>query len=112
MEKATDQVIRDMFHIPEAEVLTIWSLPGWHGCPLASPERGISNCPLGFEYRGVPSEPQPWMKGLCEDDSWRDRWEDILRKCHQCLGKPRPSQDEKGRLVEMRKLLFQRRESK
>lgn len=104
-----DKAMRDVVHIPEGEVLKIWSVPGWHDCPLATAERGVTNCPLAFDSRGVPAEPQPWMKGACEDGSWRERWCQILGFCRQCQGKPGPSEDEKGRLREIQRALFKMR---
>ena len=94
MDKATELVARKVANICRREPITLLKFPGMHSCPLAG-EEGTTNCPLGFgEKRKPPAEPQPWMKGLCEDNSWRERWEQILEVCQKCQGKPQPRPEE------------------
>ena len=94
MDKAVELVVRKVASIPLRQPVTLLKFPGFGSCPLAG-EEGITNCPLGFgEKRKPPTEPQPWMKGLCEDDSWRERWKQILEVCQKCQGKPQPRPEE------------------
>ncbi len=111
MDKAVEKAIRDVVHMPEGEVLRVWSLPGIVDCPLAQQGREVANCPLGFDHRAVPSQPEPWMRGLCEDDSWKQRWRQILTQCELCRGEPRLSDDEAQRLQGIQESLFRRRET-
>ena len=94
MNKAVESLVREIANIPEREPITLLKFPGLYSCPLAG-EKGTTNCPLGFgEKRKPPTEPQPWMKGLCEDDSWRERWKQILEVCQKCQGIPQPRPEE------------------
>lgn len=94
MDKAVELVVRKVANIPRRQPVTLLKFPGSGNCPLAG-EEGITNCPLGFgERRKLPTEPQPWMKGLCEDDSWRERWKQILEVCQKCQGKLEPRPEE------------------
>ena len=89
MDKAIKSVVRKVAHIPKNEPVTLLRLPGTHSCPLAG-EEGTTNCPLGFsETRKPPSDAQPWMRGTCENDTWRDRWREILASCQHCRGNPK-----------------------
>ncbi len=88
--KGQAQCYRELFGIPAGEPIVILKSPGLLSCPVAG-ERGVTNCPLGFEHRGVPSELEPWMRGQCEDDTWREKWGEILAQCQQCKGQPRTS---------------------
>jgi len=91
MDEVTENAIRKSLHIPEEELLTIWRLPGYRDCPLGDSEMGVTNCPLGFDHAGVPNELQLWMRGVCENESWRDIWEQILVHCRHCQGNQRHS---------------------
>lgn len=94
MDKVVEKAIRKSLHIPEEELLTLWRIPGYRDCPLGDPEMGVTNCPMGFENVGVPTELQPWMRGACEDESWQDRWREILAFCQHCQGNPKPTSQE------------------
>jgi len=94
MDEVTGKAIRKSLHIPEEELLTIWRFPGYRDCPLGDPEMGVTNCPQGFDHAGVPTELQLWMRGVCEDESWRDIWEQILLYCRQCQENLRLSSQE------------------
>lgn len=91
--EADAELYRDILGLPKGERLVIFEPVGIQGCPVDARSlepQGIGNCPLGFYEAGElpPDEPQPWMKGRCEDDSWRDRWREILNYCRQCGGRP------------------------
>jgi hypothetical protein len=90
MEIDTAKLIREALKLPE-EPLTILKFAGIQSCPLDSSgdPQGIANCPIGFDHREkLPSEPEPWMRGLCEDDTWREKWRQILAYCQQCKRRP------------------------
>lgn len=94
MDKAVELVVRKVGNIPRGQPITLLKFLGFSSCPLAS-EEGITNCPLGFgERRKPPAEPQCWMRASCEDDTWRERWKQILEVCHKCQGKPQPRPEE------------------
>jgi len=87
MDKATEKVIRDTFHVPEGELLTIWRLPGWRGCPLGDPEMGVTNCPMGFDTaQWSPNNPPSWMR--------EKLGEEVLSHCQCCQGKPHLTPEE------------------
>lgn len=90
MDKTTMTVAKKLLKVGEDEPITVLKLQGFHDCPLAD-DRGVVNCPLGFEHVGVPTELQPWMQGTCEDESGRDQWRQILAYCQQCQGNPKLS---------------------
>ena len=93
MDKTTMTVAKKLLKVEEEEPITVLKLQGFHDCPLAD-DQGIVNCPLGFEHIGVPTELQPWMRGACEDESWRERWREILACCQKCRGNPKPTSEE------------------
>ena len=94
MDREMELLVRKVANMSETRPVTLLKFPGFGSCPLAG-EEGITNCPLGFgEKRKPPTELQPWMKGLCEDDSWRERWKQILEVCQKCQGKPQPRPEE------------------
>ena len=104
MSEENVKILRNTFRIPDSDMLTIWSMPGWLGCPLANPEHRATNCSLGFDHSGVPDELQPWMRGV-------ERWTEIMKICKRCQGIPKPSDGEKEQLDGIRKSLFKRRSS-
>lgn len=89
--EAGAELYRDLFELPKGEQLVIFKPVGIQGCPIFSGgDQGTANCPL-WNWKGgelPPNEPQPWMKGRCQDDSWRERWREILSHCRQCQGRP------------------------
>ena len=87
MDKTIETVLRKTFHIPDGELLTVWRLPGYHGCPLGDPEQGTVNCPLGFGTgKWSPDNPPAWM---------RERLgKEVLANCQQCQGKPQLTPEE------------------
>ena len=92
MDKEVENVIRHTFHIPEGELLTIWKLAGWYGCPLGDPEMGVTNCPMGFNSgRWSPTNPPFWMRERLSDD--------LLIHCQFCQGKPQLTREEEETLV-------------
>ena len=94
MHEQIELMVRKVGSVPRRQPVTLLKFPGFSGCPLAG-EEGITNCPLGFgEKRKPPAEPRPWMKGLCEDDSWQERWKQILEVCQKCQGRPQPRSEE------------------
>jgi len=108
------ELARQILGIPEGETVTLWEFPGIQGCPVAfhQVKQGLANCPLGFDRRLVPSQPEPWMRGKCEDESWKDNWKQILEQCQLCRGKLRLSNDEAQRLQRIQESLFRRREKR
>lgn len=88
--KGLAQWYRELFDIPEGEAIIVLKSPGFHGCPLAG-DGGVTNCPQGFDFRGIPAGLEPWMRGLCQDGSWQQKWAEILACCQQCRGNPKPS---------------------
>ena len=81
MDKVMEKTIRKSLHIPEGELLTIFKLPGWHGCPLGDPENGVTNCPLGFDTgRWSANDPPAWMRERLS--------EEVLAHCQCCQGEP------------------------
>ena len=101
-------LVRYILGVPEGQTVVLWEFPGIIGCPLAfhQEEQGLANCPLGFDREETPSQPEPWMKCRCEDESWKQRWTQILAQCQICQGKPRLSSDEAKRLGRIQELLF------
>lgn len=94
MDKEMELLVRKVANVVGTEPVTLLKFPGFGNCPLAG-EGGITNCPLGFgQKRKPPTEPQPWMEGLCEDGTWRDRWKQIFEVCQECQGKPQPRPEE------------------
>jgi len=105
------QLIRKVLDIREKETVTLWAFPGIKGCPLAfhQADQGLSECPL-WNWNGgepPPNEPQQWMRGRCEDESWQERWREILQCCRECKGELRPATG--LQLEQVRALLFRRR---
>lgn len=105
MDKVMQNVVRQVSHAAEDEPVILLRLPGTRSCPLGG-DQGIINCPLGFgEKRKPPSELQPWMRGRCENESWRQRWSQILAHCQQCQGKPQATPDELSSLLSVYEIL-------
>lgn len=87
MDKSTEKVIRDTFHIPDGELLTVWKLPGWRGCPLGDPDEGVTNCPLGFDTaKWSSNNPPSWMRERLSKQ--------VLAHCQHCQGQPQPTPEE------------------
>ncbi len=114
MDAVTGELMREVLNISEGETVTLWEFPGIQRCPVTfhQEKQGLANCPLGFDHRLVPSQPEPWMRGKCEDESWKDNWKQILEQCQLCRGKPRLSNDEAQRVQRVQESLFRRRERK
>ena len=104
MDQLVFTVARKLLRVAEEQPIAVLKLPGFHDCPLAG-DYGVTNCPLGFDHRGVPTEVQPWMRGVSEDENWRDKWAEILAHCQRCQGKPEPSREQSGTLCKILDLL-------
>ena len=111
MDTTMAESIREILGIPEGQPVILWEVPGRRDCPLAfhQQEQGLGNCPLGFDQREIPSQPEPWMRGRCEDESWKEWLELILEQCERCQGKARLSRDERQRLQSIQQSLFKRK---
>ena len=87
MDKATENAIRKSLRVPEGELLTIWRLPGWSGCPLGDPEMGVTNCPMGFDTgKWSPNNPPAWMQERLS--------EEVLAYCQRCQRQPQLTPEE------------------
>jgi hypothetical protein len=62
-------VLHKIFTKSKDDIIRIWSMPGWRGCPMVKHEGGATSYPLGFNYSGVPEKLLPWMRGLDEGGS-------------------------------------------
>jgi hypothetical protein len=109
MDTGMEELMRRVLGVPEGQTVIVWEFPGIRGCPLAfHQEEGLANCPLGFDHQGVPHQLEPWMMDLCEDESSKQRWKQILAHCQLCQGKARPSSDEGQGLQVVKQYLFTR----
>lgn len=87
MNQAVEKVIRKSLHIPRGELLTIFRLPGWQGCPLGDPEMGTVNCPLAFDTgKWSANDPPLWMRERLSKE--------LLAHCRQCQGEPQHTPEE------------------
>ncbi len=59
--RGSAQRYREVFNLPGGEPIITLRSPGFLSCPVAD-ERGVTNCTLAFEHRGVPADPQAWMR--------------------------------------------------
>ncbi len=114
VDTGNGELAREILGIPEEETVTLWEFPGIQGCLVAfhQEKQGLASCPLGFDQRLVPSQPESWMRGKCEDESWKDSCKQILEQCQLCRGKPRLSHEEAQRLRGIQESLFRRREKR